>query len=583
MEKYFKKKDFLFNIKTSLRFIPKNFKSKILFMVFLNFFSNLFELIGIFLVIPITALFLGIGKDDYFNNFEFLKYFGLSPQNVSLFSLSIIFFLIFFAKFIFSIFNQYYQFSLIKNLKNLISGQLIKNSYNKKWNNWINENKSNLYQNVINSADLFCYQYLLPFFLLVSEIIFLTIILLFFLYKFTYFTIIIIFLIFMIIYIYYRFFVRTYIYPKGKIRWFSDNKRIQFLNEIIISMKDIIIFDKKRLFYDKFFIFENKFNEANKFLGIFSQLPRIFLEFSFILLFLTLVILSSELVEEQKIKYFPYLASFFVLLIRIMPSINKILASIQQIKFSQKSVAKLNSNLKFEIKEIKTQKIKNIKFLKELRLKNISFEYQNSTKKIFSNLNLVIKKNSIVGIQGENGSGKSTLTDILAGLHQPTKGEVLCDNKNVIDFNWINEVAIISNRPLLINDSILNNILLGSKFDKKKLNYVINVSDLNSLIKKRKNGINSIIGDGGNLISSGQMQRLAISRALYAEKEILIFDEATNAIDSNSEKKIISSLLRIKNKTILIISHNEENFKYCDKVFKIINGKLKLINFLKKN
>ena len=303
-------------------------------------------------------------------------------------------------------------------------------------------------------------------------------------------------------------------------------------------MKDIIIFDKKRLFYDKFFIFENKFNEANKFLGIFSQLPRIFLEFSFILLFLTLVILSSELVEEQKnLNISPYLASFFVLLIRIMPSINKILASIQQIKFSQKSVAKLNSNLKFEIKEIKTQKIKNIKFLKELRLKNISFEYQNSTKKIFSNLNLVIKKNSIVGIQGENGSGKSTLTDILAGLHQPTKGEVLCDNKNVIDFNWINEVAIISNRPLLINDSILNNILLGSKFDKKKLNYVINVSDLNSLIKKG-NGINSIIGDGGNLISSGQMQRLAISRALYAEKEILIFDEATNAIDSNSEFNI---------------------------------------------
>jgi ATP-binding cassette, subfamily B, bacterial PglK len=567
--------DFFFNLKNSLRLVPKKLKLKIYLLIFFNLITNIFEVLGIFLVIPITALFLGLGNDNYSEYLMYLKNsFVILNNQSSLIILSLFFFSIFFIKYCFSIYNQIYQYSLIKNIKNHVSNKLIKAAYNKDWKDWINENKSNLYQNVINSSDLFCYQYLLQLFLLASEFLFLLILLIIFLINFTFQTLISSVIIILLISFYYKFVVQSYMYKKGKIRWVSDNKRIQYLNEIIISMKDIIMFNKQDLFYNKFSQFEDRFNDTNKSLGIFSQLPRLFLEFFFILLFITILILSSNLVESDKIKYFPYLATFLVLLIRIMPSVNKIISSVQQIRFSQKSVSQLNKAIKFSKIDI-NKNFNKVKFLKEIKLTNIFFKYNKKSKNIFVNLSLVIKKNTIIGIEGDNGSGKSTLVDIIAGLLTPNKGDLTCDNKNISGENLKNKVAIISQRPLLINETILNNILLGAKLDNKKLEEVINLSDLKNLIKLTNKGINSIIGDSGNLISSGQMQRLAIARALYANKEILIFDEATNAIDENSEKKIMSSLLKLrKDKTIIIISHNKKNFFHCNKIYKIKKYKL---------
>ena len=567
----------LSNLRKSIKLLPKKTKSKIYLLIFFNLIANIFEVVGILMILPITALFLGLGNNNYSEYLIFLQdNFIILNNQSSLIILSLFFFLIFFIKYCFSLFNQIYQYSLIKNIKNYITGRLIKTAYQKNWREWISENKSNLYQNVIQSADLFCYQYLLQFFLLTSEIIFFLIILIIFLINFTIQTLIILAIMTVLILSYYKFIVKTFMYKIGKIRWISDNKRIKYLNEIILSMKDIIMFNKQDLFYSKFSKHEDQFNNANKSLSIFSQLPRLFLEFGVILLFIIILISSSNLLDDTKISYFPYLATFIVLLIRILPSVNKIISAIQQIRFCQKSVSKLNKAIKikeFDISE--NDIIKKIRFFKELKLKNIFFKYDNKSKKIFSNFNLVIKKNTFIGVEGDNGTGKSTLVDIIAGLLIPKKGTITCDGKNITSTNLKKKVAIISQRPLLINDSILNNILLGAKLDNKKLIEAIDLSDLKSLIKLTSNGLNSNIGDSGSLISSGQMQRLAIARALYADKEILIFDEATNAIDENSEKKIISSLLKLKNsKTIIIISHNKKNFFHCNKIYRIKNYKL---------
>lgn len=568
------------NLKKSIKNLPIKIRSKIYLLIFFNLIANIFEVVGILLILPITAIFLGLGNNNYKEYIIYLQdNFTIFNNQSSLIILSLFFFLVFFIKYFFSLFNQIYQYSLIKNVKNYITGVLIKTAYQKNWKKWISENKSNLYQNVIQSADLFCYQFLLQFFLLTSEIIFFLIILIIFLINFPIQTLIISLIISLLIFSYYKFIVKIFMYKLGKTRWISDNKRIKYLNEIVGSMKDIIMFNKQNLFYNKFSKHEDQWNNANKSLAIFSQLPRLILEFSVILLFIIILISSSKLLDDTKISYFPYLATFIVLLIRILPSVNKIISAIQQMRFSQKSVSKLNNAIKIKDIFIKdNDNLKKIKFLNELKLKNISFRYGNKYKKIFSKFNLVVKKNTFIGVEGDNGTGKSTLVDIIAGLLIPMKGNIFCDGRSIKSDNLKKIVAIISQRPLLIDDTILNNILLGAKLDKKKLKEVINLSDLKSLIKLSSNGINSKIGDSGGLISSGQMQRLAIARALYADKEILIFDEATNAIDENSEKKIISSLLKLKkSKTIIIISHNKKNFLNCDKIYRIKNYKLQKV------
>lgn len=560
------------NLTLLFKILPTNSRTKTVFLILLNLLITIFEIIGLFLIIPITAIIIGADNEVsvFFENILNKLYF-FEDEN-SLLILSLLFISIFIFKFIFSIGCQWYQYSILKNIKTYYASKIIKISYEKNWEDWVSESKSKLIQNVITSTDMFCFHFFLQFIILISEVLYLFIILIFFITKFTYVTLLILSAVIILVLIYHKFIIQNFIYTQGKIKWLNEQKRIQTLNEIVLSMKDIILFQKQNLFFDRFSSYETKLNNSLKNLGIFSQVPRVFLELFFVLLFVFILLLLSIFFQNKIIEFFPYIASFSLLLLRSLPSINKIISSFQQIKFSEKSAIELSKALKWKFVNKTKNVAKSFTFKNKITVKNIYFKYKNTKDYLFSNLKFEIKKDKVIGIFGDNGSGKSTLADIICGLLKPEKGAVLCDGKNIEKINWKTKVAVISQRPLLINDTILNNIILGSKVNSKKLNQVIKLADLKKLIKNSNSGINSIIGNAGNLISSGQMQRIGIARALYADKEIIIFDEATNALDENSEKKIISSIVNYrKNKSIIIISHNKKNFFACNEVYNITN------------
>ena len=186
-----------------------------------------------------------------------------------------------------------------------------------------------------------------------------------------------------------------------------------------------------------------------------------------------------------------------------------------------------------------------------------------------------VKKNSIIGIVGKSGCGKSTLLDLITGFIQAQTGTIKIDNielksNNFLD--WQKNISFVSQKNFFLNKSILSNITVNiAPVKAHNLKKVIKLTDLQTVFKKFNHGINTKIGEFGSKLSGGQRQRIAIARAVYKESDTVIFDEATNALDFASEKKIIKNLSKF-NKTFIIVSHRVNSLKNCDIIYFLKNG-----------
>jgi ABC-type bacteriocin/lantibiotic exporter with double-glycine peptidase domain len=280
-----------------------------------------------------------------------------------------------------------------------------------------------------------------------------------------------------------------------------------------------------------------------------------------------------------------YLAASY----RFVPSISKIVQSIQNIQFNLACAKNLkNEILNFnEIskikKKIKMHENKNI-FQSKIEFKNLSFSYDlNSIKEntVLKNINFEIKKGECVGIVGNSGSGKSTLTDLLIGLQTPTTGEILVDSVNINRFinNWQKLLGCVPQEVFISDDSLKKNIAFGvseTNINDKKITKCLELSNLKDFSTTLENNLETIIGERGARLSGGQKQRIGIARAFYNNPEILIFDESTNSLDSETESKILSEIYNLKKeKTIIIISHKKNILKKCDYILAIENKTIK--------
>ena len=163
------------------------------------------------------------------------------------------------------------------------------------------------------------------------------------------------------------------------------------------------------------------------------------------------------------------------------------------------------------------------------------------------------------------------------GLLKPTIGEVSIDrNFSAFNLKWREKIGLVPQKSFLIDSSIEKNISFGRKLSNKKIDKALRASDLEELIKVSDKGLQTSVGDGGINLSGGEQQRIIIARALYSEPELLVLDEATSALDYKTEKNILKTIKKLKNKTtIIMISHKESSLKNCNKIFKIANGSLK--------
>ena len=221
---------------------------------------------------------------------------------------------------------------------------------------------------------------------------------------------------------------------------------------------------------------------------------------------------------------------------------------------------------------------------KSFEFKNVFFKYPSSVEYILEDINFKLKKNETIGIFGKSGSGKTTFVDLITCVLYPTNGTILVDDKVIANSsdirNFQNTLGYISQNYYILDDTIEQNIVFGiekNKIDYNLLNKVLHEAQLYDFVFNLPLKLETEIGDGGIQLSGGQKQRVCIARSLYLNRDILILDEATNALDYETEKKIINLIYSFKTtKTIIIISHKKELLNLCDKIYSVENKKLKL-------
>jgi len=211
---------------------------------------------------------------------------------------------------------------------------------------------------------------------------------------------------------------------------------------------------------------------------------------------------------------------------------------------------------------------------------DVSFSYDDSN--VVENLSFNIKKGEILAIVGASGAGKSTLSDLVLRLYNPNKGSISIDGVDLklLNGNYYRSMfGVVPQESLLFNDTISNNICFGRKFlDHKKIEESAKVANAHEFIISLPNGYETIVGDRGVKLSGGQRQRISIARAIFSSPEIVIFDEATSSLDSDSEKKVQTAVENIlSNSTAIIIAHRLSTIMHADKIIVMNKGKIEAI------
>ena len=201
-----------------------------------------------------------------------------------------------------------------------------------------------------------------------------------------------------------------------------------------------------------------------------------------------------------------------------------------------------------------------------IELKNVTYNYYNSKEPIFKNLNLVITNGELIKITGSSGKGKSTFLNIISGLLKIKSGSLeFFEKDKILEKNKIKKLfAYVPQDIFIFDGTIKENILFGANEDVAKLSRCVEESNLSEFINNTSSGLETYCGQNGINLSGGQKQRLAIARALYANKQILLFDEITSNLDNENSEKIVETINRLKSsKTILYITHKDtRNLKY---------------------
>ena len=199
-----------------------------------------------------------------------------------------------------------------------------------------------------------------------------------------------------------------------------------------------------------------------------------------------------------------------------------------------------------------------------IRLEKIVYRYQGmDDNEGFKNINFSIYDNDIINISGPSGSGKTTFLDIVSTLVNPLEGRINISKKLTLNERNLS-VGYVSQQDFLFNQTLVNNITFKelNKLDhleKKNLNKILKIVCLESTISSLKKGLETIIGEKGDLLSGGQKQRLGLARALFTNPKLLILDEATSKLDDQLEIKVLKNLSMIKDLTIVIVSHGENS------------------------
>ena len=214
-------------------------------------------------------------------------------------------------------------------------------------------------------------------------------------------------------------------------------------------------------------------------------------------------------------------------------------------------------------------------FKDSIQFENVQFAYQDVS--ILNNINLTIQKGKTIALVGSSGAGKSTLADLVPRFHDVSGGSLLIDGKDIKEYSLHSlrkHISIVTQEPILFNDTIAANIALGKPdATEEEIMAAAKIANAYDFISKKEDGFNTMIGDRGSKLSGGERQRLTIARAVLKNPPILILDEATSALDTESEKLVQDAINNMmQNRTSIVIAHRLSTIRHADEIIVLQKG-----------
>ena len=544
------------------------------------FFAMLLEVFGLGLLLPLLSIIIDPEKINQNKVFKEVKLlFGdISDKEFVIYCL-LLFLVFYLLKTLFLAYLSYRQNKFLTGVINNVSNNLFQNYLKQPYTFFLKKNTSELIKNIQVEVNLFS-TFFSSLIVVFSEIgmIFSISITLIFIEPMGALTLGIFFGLLSVVFLQ---FTKERLKRWGVARQDVDSESSKTILETFGGIKDIFVLGRKQFFLNNF----QKQNHLKAFISLrqltISQFPRLYLELVAVFGLIGFILLMTYRNQDPKV-LISTIGVFVAATFKIIPSINRLIASIQLLKYYKLSLSTIYNELVcLKVEEVPSNRNQNLDsylFTDKIKLLNLSFGFNNTT--LLEDVNLEINKGESIGIIGESGSGKSTLIDLLLGFQRPSKGIITVDDIDLNDIilSFRSKIGYVSQELYLIDDSILNNIAFGINKDEiniERVYEVIKLSQLETLIENYKDGINTRVGERGVQLSGGQKQRIAIARALYSRPDILILDEATSALDSNTERSIIKTIEALKgDMTIIMISHKLSILDMCNKVYKITNSKL---------
>lgn len=562
--------------------LNKKFLAKFIYILFILTVASLLEIVGISLI----PVFVGMLIDpnlifeklsSIFKFVDFQQLADLDKKYLALY-FSVLIVAFYFIKNIFLIFVVYLQGNFFKDISITLSDKVFSNYLSADYSFFLSRNSSitirsitsdvgNTSLYILNTINLVRESLVLIAVISLLLVINIEIALGLALFFSTF------------VYLFYSF-TQKQLYKRAQISQKLNSSLFKTINETLGSIKEIILSNAGDSQLKEF----NTNVEQNAKMDIknylISSLPRFFLEVVIVtcMVFIVLIFILSG---RELIELVPYLTLVTIAALRLLPAFNSISMAISTFKKTLPSVRHIIKENKFFKMARQNKNKKKIIFDKNITIKNVSYSYPGTPKKVLDNFSIEIKKGDKIGIIGESGKGKTTLLNIILGLIRPTKGKIFLDNKD-IDFKkyfWGDSVGYVPQEIFLLDNTIKKNITFGidgGKVDKVLMNKVCKTAQIYKFVQNLPKKFNTIVGENGHNLSVGQKQRLGIARVLYKKPKLIILDEATSSLDYENEQKFIDHVFNIDpNITIIFVSHKISALKNCKRIYDL--NKLKFI------